>query len=83
MTITLDKENLIRLIEAADAKWFEKGRGHFDYHAHIEHQADYIVRNYNRKIARSNGNIGSHDHPQRPGGKTDKKSPDRPRLFSM
>ena len=45
----LDREKIRQLLEEADRKWFSKNLGRFDYKAHLDFVADYVVNNYHKK----------------------------------
>ncbi|MDD5510508.1 MAG: hypothetical protein PHI12_06855 [Dehalococcoidales bacterium] len=48
--IKLDRDKILFLLAEANTKWFNSHSGRFDYREHLEFKADYIVKNYNKKI---------------------------------
>lgn len=45
----LGRERIRSLLEEADQKWFAKNAGNFNYKAHLDFVADYLVKHYNSK----------------------------------
>jgi len=47
----LDKETIKALLEEADMRWHSLGKA-TDYRGHLDFTADYLVRNYARRLGR-------------------------------
>lgn len=49
MTEKLDKEKIRKLLEEADRKWMNSHSGSWHYSDHLDFQADYLVKKYDRR----------------------------------
>ncbi|MDD5045142.1 MAG: hypothetical protein PHG51_06350 [Candidatus Omnitrophica bacterium] len=75
-----EKAKLMKLLRGADEAWFAKHAGHFNYQEHLEHTADYIVKNYDKKVgSRENG----QELDRVPGRKLQQSKPRRRRRGKM